>query len=159
MTSMPEHALLRWSAYEHEHIERGQDWYWALGIAAISIAIISILLGNFLFGLLVIVAAFTIALHSRKPPEIASFELSERGIRVNGVLHRYREVISFWVEDEHDHHRPLLLVDTKKFLSPNLIIPIEQIDPRLVRAYLKEHAEERHMREPLAHKILDFLGL
>jgi hypothetical protein len=156
---MPEHALLRWSAYEHEHIERGSDWYWALGVVAVSVAITSVLLGDFLFGVLIIVAAFTIALHSRKPPEIATIEVSERGIRVNDTLHRWREIISFWVEDEHAHHRPLLLVDTKKFLSPNLIIPIEHIEPALVRAYLKERVEERHMKEPLAHKILEFFGL
>ncbi|HVU75289.1 MAG TPA: hypothetical protein VHD38_00395 [Candidatus Paceibacterota bacterium] len=156
---MPEHALLRWSAYEHEHIERGQDWYWALGVAAISIAVISILLGDFLFGVLIIVAAVTIALHSRKPPEITTIELSDRGIRLNDQLHRYREIICFWVEDEHDHHRPLLLVDTKKFLSPNLVIPIEHVDPRTVRAYLQERVKEKQMKEPMAHKILEFFGL
>src|SRR3989344_4411043 len=67
-------------------------------------------------------------------------------------------MISFWVEDEHDD-RPLLLVDTTKIMSPNLIIPIEEIDPSLVRAFLQEYAEEKHMKEPLAHKILEFLGL
>jgi hypothetical protein len=156
---MPENSSLRWSAYEHEHIERGQDWYWALGVAAASIAIASILLSDMLFGLLVIIAAITIALYSRRPPDITTFEISDRGIRINDVMHRYREVLSFWVEDEHEHHRPLLLVDTTKFLSPNLIIPIEGIDPRLVRAYLSERVKERHMKEPVAHKILEFLGL
>jgi hypothetical protein len=155
---MSAEPALRWSAYEHEHIERGSDWFWALGIVAVSIAATAILLHDFLFGLLVIVAAFTLALLARTPPELAQFELSERGIRVNGKLHRFDHVLSFWVEEEHDD-RPLLLVDTTKFLSPNIIIPIEEIDPTLVRAFLKQHAKERHMKEPVAHKILEFLGL
>ena len=50
-------------------------------------------------------------------------------------------------------------VDTTKWLSPNLIIPIEHIDPDLVRAYLSERAIEVHMKEPVAHKILEFFGL
>ena len=154
-----QNIVLRWSAYEHEHIERGSDWYWALGVVAVSIAVTSILFHDFLFAILILIAAATIAILSREAPDIAQFEISDRGVRINGTLHRYREIIAFWVEDEHPHHRPLLLIDTTKFLSPNLIIPIEHIDPAQVRAYLKERSEEKHMKEPLAHKILEFVGL
>ena len=150
---------LRWSAYEHEHIERGADWFWALGIVAISVAITAIILHDIFFGLLVITAAFTLALLARTPPDLSTFEISERGIRVDGVLHRFDHVISFWVESEHHLGRPLLLVDTTKFLSPNLIIPIEDIDPHIIRTFLKAHSKEVPMKEPVAHKILEFLGL
>lgn len=156
---MADHITLRWTAYEHEHIERGADWYWALAIVAISVAVTSILFHDILFAILVLAAAVTIALVSKEPPELATFEVSDKGIRINGTLHRYHEIIAFWVEDEHHTHRPLLLVDTTKFLSPNFIIPIEHIDPRVVRAYLKERVTERHMHEPVAHKILEFFGL
>lgn len=154
-----EHTTLRWSAYEHEHIERGSDWYWALGIVAVCVAVTAILLHDFLFAVLILVAAATIALHSQTAPDISNFELSDRGIRINGVMHRFDQIISFWVDDEHHSGRPLLLVDTTKFMSPNLIIPIEHIDHRLVRAYLVERCEETHMKEPLTHKIFEFLGL
>lgn len=154
-----ENTTLRWSAYEHEHIERGSDWYWALGIASVSIALTSILLHDFLFALLILIAAYTIALLSRTPPEIAQFELSDRGLRINGRLHRFEEIISFWVEEEHHKGRPLLLIDTVKFMSPNLIIPIEHIDHDLIRAYLRERCEEVPMQEPLSHKIFEFLNL
>lgn len=156
---MAEGPALRWSAYEHEHIERGSDWFWALGIAAVAIALTALIFHDLLFGILVLVAATTLGLLARTPPELANFEISERGIRVNGVLHRYDHIISFWVEDEHHADRPLLLVDTTKFMSPNLIIPIEHIDPSIIRAFLKEHCEETPMKEPIAHKILEFLGL
>ncbi len=150
-------ALLRWSAYEHEHTVRGADWYWALGIVAVSVAVTAILLDDFLFALLIVIAALTIALISRTPPDLAEFELSERGLRINGQLHRFGEIISFWVEEEGGA-RPLLLVDTTKLLSPNFVIPLEHVDHRLVRALLKEHVEEVPMKEPLYHKILEFFG-
>jgi len=156
---MPDqHVVLRWSAYEHEHIVRGGDWYWALGIVTISVAITSILLGDFFFAIVVIIAAVTIALLAKSPPELARFEISDRGVRINGVLHRYDHIISFWVEDEHDG-RPMLLIDTKKWLSPNLILPIEQVDPRSIRSYLRGRVEEVPMKEPMAHKILEFFGI
>jgi len=150
--------FLRWSAYEHEHIERGSDWFWALGIVAVCAALVSILFHNVLFAILIIIAAATIAMQSRHRPDLIEFELSNRGIRVDGTMHRYEEVIAFWVED-HDVDPPLLLVDTVKFMSPNLIIPIEGVDPHEVREYLRERVEERPMKEPFAHKILEFFGL
>lgn len=154
-----EDTVLRWRAYEHEHIERGRDWYWALGILAVAIAATSVLLHDYLFSVVIILAAFTIALLSRTPPDLSHFELSDRGLRVDGRLHKFDEIISFWVEEEHDGGRPLLLVDTIKFLSPNLIIPIEHIEPGLVRNFLKERCEEVPMKEPLSHKIFEYLNL
>jgi hypothetical protein len=156
---MQDHTVvLRWNAYEHEHVERGSEWFWALGVAAVCAAVTAVLLSDILFGVLIIVAACTIALFARHAPEVSTFEISVKGVRVDHTLHRYDEIISFWVEDEHDGH-PLLLIDTVKFMSPNLIIPIHDIDPGLVRAYLKEHANEVHMKEPLAHKVLEFIGI
>jgi hypothetical protein len=151
-------TILRWSAYEREHIERSRDWYWALGVVAVSIALIAILLSDLLFGVVVIAAAITIALIARTPPELAQFEISDRGVRVNGELHRFDDIISFWVEEEHEG-KPLLLVDTTKFLAPNLIIPIEHIEPIHIREFLKAHVDEVPMKEPLSHKILEGLGL
>lgn len=155
---MPEHPTpIRWQGYEHEHIERGRDWFVALAVIAVCAALISILFGNMLFAVLIIVAAFTIAMLAKHPPPLTEFEISERGIRVGETLHRYEEIIAFWVED-HNVDPPILLVDTIKWLSPNLVIPIEGVDPRTVRAFLQEYAEETPMKESAAHKILEFFG-
>ena len=155
----PQKNVLRWSAYEHEFTERGADWFWALGIIALCAAALSVLFHDTLFGLLIIVAAFAFGLLANTPPTLATFELSDRGIRINGLLHRFDEIICFWVEDEHHQGRPLLLIDTVKLMSPNIIIPIEGIDPHAVRTFLKRRAAEVPMKEPLAHKIVEFFGL
>ena len=150
-------TTLRWTTHEHEHIERTSDWYWALGIVTISVVIISVLLHDVLFGIIMIIAAYIITLLAKTPPHPVSFEISDRGIRIDRILHRYNEIVTFWVEDEVGD-RPLLLVDTTKWSSPNLIIPIAHIEPALVRAYLQERCTEKHMREPWAHQVLEFLG-
>ncbi len=155
----PSRVVLRWSAYEHDHIERHADWYWALAIATNSIALISIVLHDILFAILIILAALTIGMLANIQPLLVNFEISDRGIRIGGALHRYDEVISFWVEEEHHTGRPLLLIDTYKFMAPNIIIPLEHIDPHIVRSYLLQHADEVPMREPIGHKILEFLGV
>ena len=151
-------APIRWRAYEHEHIERGSDWFWALGIFALFTALINNIFSNIHFGVLILVAAATLGILAKSPPPLVEFELSDRGIRVGKTMHRYEEIISFWVED-HDADPPILLVDTTKWMSPNLVIPLSDVDAKQVRAYLFERTEEVPMKEPVAHKILEFFGL
>jgi hypothetical protein len=154
---MGDGQILRWSGYEHEFAERGSDWFWALGIVAVCIAIVAVLLHDVLFALLIVLAAVVIGMLANVPPEITEFEVSERGVRVGPNLHRYDEILAFWVEDEHEGP-PILLIDTVKFMSPNIVIPIEDVDPRELRKLLQEHSTEVPMREPAAHKILEFFG-
>ncbi|OGG58567.1 hypothetical protein A2765_02475 [Candidatus Kaiserbacteria bacterium RIFCSPHIGHO2_01_FULL_56_24] len=155
---MPESssASLRWSAYEHEHIERGSDWFWALGVIAISAALTSILFANVLFAILIVLAAVTMGLIARRPPEMHEFEISDKGIRTGKTMHPYANILAFWIEEEKG--TPMLLVDTTTFMSPNLIIPLSDIEPESVREYLREKVEEVPMKEALAHKILEFFG-
>lgn len=149
-------APLRWSAYEHEHIERGSDWFWALGIIAVSAALTSILLGNVLFAVLIVVAAATIGLIANHPPQLHEFELTDKGIRTGVTMHPYENIISFWVDEEVDE--PVLLIDTIAFMAPNLVIPLGDTNPESVREYLRQYAQEVPMKEPLAHKVMEFFG-
>lgn len=152
-------GTLRWRAYEHEHIERTSDWFWALGIIAVSAALTSILFQNVIFALVILMGALVLALLARKPPELHEFEITDRGIVVNHQMHRYEEILAFWVETETEDGRPLLLIDTVKFMTPNLVIPIEDVDADAVRAFLQERVPEVPMHEGVAHRILEFFGL
>jgi hypothetical protein len=156
---MAEGQILRWSGYEHEYTERGSDWFFALAIVAGSLAVVAVLFHNVLFAILILLGATVIGMLANVPPDVTEFEVSDRGIRVGKDLHRYDEILAFWVEDEHEA-APILLVDTVKFMSPNIVIPLdhEDIDPAVLRSFLREHSTEIPMREPRAHKILEFFG-
>lgn len=156
---MPESrpAPIIWSAYEHEHIERTSDWFWALGIIAVCAALTSILFSNVLFAILILVATGVLILLAKRPPPFHEFEISERGIRISEEMHSYDEILSFWV-DADTGGEPLLLVDTVKFMSPNLVIPLADVNPEQVRMFLRKFADEVPMKEPLPHKVLEFFG-
>ncbi len=149
-------ARFAWSAQEHEHVERTPDWYWALGITAVCIALTAALFHNVLFGILILLAAATLALLSRTEPPITRFEVSDRGIRVGNELHRYNEILGFWIEDQATPAH--LLVDTTKPFAPNLIVPLHDIDHEALRTLLLKHAKETPMKVPLSHKIFEALG-
>ena len=159
MADLEVSQALSWSAYEHDHVERESNWFWALGITAVCVALISILLSNVLFAILIVVAAITIGILARTPPVLTQFTLTERGIRVGDEMHRYDELVSFWVEENHHSGRAHLLIDTTKFMTPNIIVPLENIEPARVRMFLAEYVNETPMKEPLSHRVFEFLGL
>lgn len=147
---------LRWRAQEHEHVERKDDWFWALGIAAVACAITAIIFQDILFAMLIILAASTISMHARKVPEMINFELTNRGLRIGNVLHRFEEFSAFWVEDEHGE--PSLILHTMRGFQPQLVVPLGDTPPDAVREVFSEKVHEVPMRESFAHRLVEKLG-
>ena len=63
-------SQLEWRAFEHEHIHKSSDWFWALGIIAIAGAVTAIIFNNILFAIIILVGAFTLSVHAVKKPNL-----------------------------------------------------------------------------------------
>ena len=148
---------LSWQGYEYEHHEKSGDWFWALGIIAISSAVTAIIFKNLLFALLILVGAFTIALFSSKRPHLVHFEINRRGITIDDTLYPFTTLESFWIdEDEHGHQT--LIVKSQRVLVPYIIIPLREIEGDEIHDMLSEYLAEEELHEPISHKILEFFG-
>jgi len=155
---MEEPRKLTWNTIEHEYTEKTQNWYWIIGIVAISIALIAIIFNNVLFAVLVIVGVFTLTLLATKKPQELSIELNQRGVRVNEILYPYTTIDSFWVEEEID--TPRILIKSNKTFAPLLVILIEpdQVSGDIVHDFLLNHLDEEEHQEPLFQKVLERVG-
>lgn len=151
--------LISWQALEYEHRERSVDWFWALGIVALTGAVISFLLENFLFGVFILVGAFVLALYAVRKPHILYFELNDKGVVIGKRLFPYETLDSFWVEDRFEGREPKLFFTSKKAFVPHLIIPLSDMSPSQIREFLSSRVEEKEQFESLAHKFLEFFGL
>jgi len=147
--------LLTWKTTEHPHVERGSDWYWALGVSAVSLALISILFGNLLFAILIVLAAFVLGMQALKKHPVVEISLQEKGLLVDDTLYPYEEMFCFWVKEGDN---PMLMIDTPRFMTPDLVIALEDIDPESVRAFLSERVPETEMRESFFYRIMEFVG-
>lgn len=152
---MPEKIV--WKAHEHSHTDKSSDWFWALGIVAFSSALVAAIFQNFLFALLILVGAFTMALLSAKPPRELTFALTPRGILIDGSLYPYQMLVSFWIQDRDTDHAQLL-VDARRFMTPHLIASLSDTDVETVHAYLSEYLPEEELTEPFAQRILERFG-
>ncbi|MEX0652468.1 MAG: hypothetical protein WD509_02970 [Candidatus Paceibacterota bacterium] len=149
---------IRWQGYEYTHHEKSGDWFWALGIIALSSAITAIIFKNILFALLILIGAFTLALFASKKPHLNHFEITRRGVTINNTLYSFSSLESFWIdEDEHGHHT--LLLKSQHLLTPFIIIPLHtDADPEDVRNLLLTKLEEEELEEPVLHRVLEFFG-
>jgi hypothetical protein len=146
-----------WEAPEHTHIEKTQDWYWLLGIIATTGAIVSIIFGNVLFSLVIILAATTMGIVGSRKPRIIPFEVSPRGIRIDSTLYPYATLASFYL-DEENHVNPQLILKSKKVFVPLIIVPIPDEFSDEIDAILSARLPEQYMEEPLSNKLLEFFG-
>lgn len=150
-----DYDILRWEAPEFEYKEKSNDWYWILGIIAVAGALISILLNNVLFAVFIGMGAFIIGIFASKHPDILQIELNTKGIVVDDMFYPYRSLESFWVEDLEEGKERLFL-SPKATLALQVVLPIENINPDLVREFLEQYVEEEEQRESLAERIMEF---
>jgi hypothetical protein len=143
-----------WSAYEYEYRPKSTSWYTVLFVIAGGLSVASFILGNFLFGVLVLIGAFAVALLASKPPLSRELTISQRGITVGKTFMPWSALESFWVEE--DRNPPHLLIKQRNFFAPLIVMPVNDVAPRLIQDRLSLYLEEEELQEPLAHRITDW---
>ena len=147
---------ISWQTPEYIHKDKTSDWYWIVGIITISIAIISIILNNVIFAILIIVCSFTLSLFASRKPDLINVEINDLGVDVGKINHPYRLLESFWVETRDSH--PRMLLKSKKTWMPFIILLIGNTPPEEIRHKLLEHLPEEEHNEPFLEKLLIYLG-
>lgn len=146
-----------WEAPEHNHTEKSSDWFWALGIIALSGSVAAFFFGNFLFALLILVGASVVALIANKEPEIIPHAVTTRGLRIGEKLYPYSTLEAYYI-DEDAPGGPELLARSEKMFMHMIVMPIpeEHIDD--IEEIIESRLPEEFLEEPLLTKILEFLG-
>ena len=163
---------LEWKALEYEEKERTPDWYWALGIIVIAGAIISVIIKNYFFALLLLLAGILMVMFTVKKPELVTYEINKKGVKIKNRIYLFEAINSFWVQknptDEdrelrgdlgEEYLSPTLFIKTNRIFAPIIPIPIEEAFADNIRAIMRNHdVKEEFMKDSQADKIMDFLG-
>ena len=150
------HAIV-WEAPEHMHTQKGSDWFWVLWIIAICAAMAVFFLGNFLFAIVILVGAASMALLAAREPAIIEYAVTTRGVRIGDRLYPYSTLDSFFLDEENPLGTQLLL-KSKRLFMPLIVMPIPEEYIHDIDDLLLERLEEEELVEPLAHKLLEFFG-
>ena len=149
---------ISWQGYEYTHHEKSSDWFWVLGIVALSSAVTAIVFKNILFALFILIGAFTVALFATKTTRLIHFEINRRGVAIDNTLYPFNTLESFYIdEDEHGHNT--LILKSQRVMMPYIIIPLdESIKFENVRNILLTKIEEEELHEPISHRMLELFG-
>ena len=147
----------KWEAPEFEYKEKTSDWFWAVGIIALSAATTAYLLNDPLFSVVIIIGAVALALHSNKKPQLINYELDDRGVVIRDYRYLYSSLECFFVE-WNGIQKPQIIIKSKKTFMFEIFIPIEGYHPDEIRAFLLQFLPEEELHEPLSHKVMEYLG-
>ena len=155
---MPPEAktLIAWQAEEYSYQPKTKDWYWAILILTIGLVVVAYFLDNFLFGIFVLIAGFTVALYGAKRPRQVTFSLLPQGIQVDKRIYSYRSLKSFWVHYDPPYKKEISIV-SKKLLVPRLNLPLGDTDPNTVREILIKFLRESEHHESLTDNVAKYL--
>ena len=146
-------VLHEWTIQEYDQHERGTWWY----ILMLSVGLVLVAYGlftqNFLFSLIIILAAIILFLQSHQSPLQVPFRIAELGLMVGNRFYPYTELERFYIIYNPSEVKTLF-IETKSVLRPTLRVPLLDQDPVTVRQTLLEFLEEdmEKEQEPLADR-------
>jgi len=148
---------ISWEAPEHHHVEKGNDWFFALAIVILALVVVAVLFNNVLFALLIGLAGGALAVSAAKGPAIVPYAVTVRGIKIEDRLYPFSTLDSYHIEEE-DPCGPQLLVKSEKRLMPLIVMPIPRDHIDDIEDILKEKLEEEELVEPFLVKVLELFG-
>lgn len=152
-----------WRTIEHGHREQSTDWYWAVGIITVSLAIAFFIVGNSLLSIILLLGVGTLFVSSKRSPQTVECEISEQGIRTDRTLYPWQTLSSFWIHETVNQKTgiptQLLLLTSKKSFMPQIIVPLGSEAPlKEIQAVLAHMLTEEPQTEPISHRIMQKLG-
>jgi hypothetical protein len=137
-----------WEAPEFEKKDKTNSWFILPAIATIVLGIIAFATDNILFLILILLGFFTFYIYAKKEPRIISFKINEKGIEIDGKLHQFESLRSFWIFYNPPTEKEIS-IRSRKTSSPYIKIPLAEQNPNEIRKYLLKFLPEKRHKESL----------
>ena len=134
-----------WQASEYVHHHKGMGWYAALFGALALLVFVAMVLHLWLETSLFVVMGAAVVVYARKPPRTLTYELTPKGITIEGKQYLFSEFRSFGVLKDEEWHT--IDLEPMKRLAPRLSILFDSDDFDSVVGHLELHLP-RADREP-----------
>lgn len=144
-------------AYHFPEQRKTADWYWALGLLGVAIAVAAVLLGNLLFALVVVLSMFALGFAANHPEHEKEYSISNKGITIGEEFYSFQSLESYYLDHE-DSSQTFLRLKSEHFLVPLISFPVPQEYVDDIARIMRVRLKEEHLEEPLGHKILERLG-
>ncbi|PIR88325.1 MAG: hypothetical protein COU09_02895 [Candidatus Harrisonbacteria bacterium CG10_big_fil_rev_8_21_14_0_10_44_23] len=150
---------INWDAPEFNYYEKSTGWFFASIIIAIFLIIFSLVQGNLMFLIFVVIAEILILYWARQIPDMIEYLLDERGLHTGrGLFLPYSLMAGFAIDADHPHDPffELIIRPAKKF-SPDIkiLFPAERNEE--FREALKTRLKEIDYEESVMERVIKIL--
>lgn len=141
-TTSREDEDISWQVPEYEKHKKGKGWYIFYSIIAFLLILYSFLSGNFLFAVIIIIAAIVIVLRDGQEPDSVRISLTAEGVIVGRKFYDYDEFKDFSIVYKPKLEVKNLYFEFNNAFRPRLSIPLEKMNPLLIRKNLLKYLPE-----------------
>lgn len=113
---------------------------------------------DILTGIFLLLSALVLILHSNQKSDNARITINRSGIAINNIIHRYKDLESFWINYQPGSVKELSL-ESKKWYVPYIRISIENKNPLTMRSFLINFLPEKEHDNSLVDLIARRIGL
>jgi hypothetical protein len=135
---------ISWTVPEYSHKERGNDWFWALGLITIVACGVAIWLHNYVFAIFIIISGSCLILFTLRHPQDITYIIETKGLSMGKDLYSWKNLKSFNIKNIEKEQFSKLMIETNKYFLPVYTIPLpKEISKDVKETLLKiiEHSE------------------
>ncbi|MFA6397941.1 MAG: hypothetical protein WDK96_03830 [Candidatus Paceibacterota bacterium] len=115
---------IEWSVPEYSHKERGNDWFWTIGLITIVACGIAIWLHNYVFAIFLLISGGCLIMFTMRPPLEVNYIVETKGLAMGKDMHPWKKIKSFNIKKEDKDEYAKLLIETSKYFLPIYTIPL-----------------------------------
>jgi len=138
---------ISWSAPEYSHEEKGNDWFWSIGVITIVAFGIALWFHSYIFAIFLLLAGASLILFTLRHPSEVTYIIETKGLTMGRDFYEWSKIKSFNFKKIDDQNYDKLLIETTKYFLPVYTIPIhkgkeDQVKKNLILLIPKSEIQE-----------------
>lgn len=139
-------ALMTWTTYEFLRYSRGWLWFAIFGLMNAALIAYGVYSHSITMTVVFAVVPLVVILEHRRKPKVVEVVISSYGIKFGDIKLAFSDIKKFWILHEMPYLNELHLLTNRKH-HPEFTIPLLNIDPTPIRAYLVTQVPEQEGKE------------
>lgn len=147
-------VIFEWVVSEYEKHDRSRRWYIIMALIGTALLLYSVISGNYLFTLVVVLFGIVLFLQDIQQPMEVQFAITETGIVVGNQYYPFKEVANYWIIYNPPEVKNIYFA-TNNVLKHRIQIPLLDNDPLPIRDFLNQFIVEDidQEEEPLSDRL------
>jgi hypothetical protein len=138
----PSEIFFSWIVDEYDTHQRTIVWYAAAGLISFFLLIFAVFTKNFLFAVIIIIAALIFVLRDNDSPEKVRISIVDEGLMIGQKFYDFDDFKNFAVVHKPSIEVKNLYFEFKNPIRHRLSIPLEGTDPLQIRKILLKYLPE-----------------